>query len=135
MTAGSLQASIDTLVAAFTADNTFSVMDMEFLPKAVTQIYKCRRFLKWTYAFAYLLDTTEEKRKLFEFHQGQMEGTLERLSDIVENTLWLRYSAGDSTSGRSEFFEKRAATISLTGVVHKFFESLKSWIAESFPDV
>merc|ERR1712066_512170 len=108
MTAGSLQASIDTLVAAFTADNAFSVMDMELLPKAVTQIYKCRRFLKWTYAFAYFLSSTEEKRKLFEFHQAQLEGTLERLSDIVENTLWLRYSAGDSTSGRSEFFEKRA---------------------------
>jgi len=133
VTAGDLSERIGAVVVTFTADNAFSVMDMEFLPKAVAQMVKCRRFLKWTYAFAYFLKDTEGKRKLFEFHQGQLEGTLERLSDLVENTAWAYYSSGLAISNK-EFYDKRAQTISLTSVVHDFFDSLRAWMAETFPD-
>ncbi|CAE7292692.1 ARI6, partial [Symbiodinium sp. CCMP2592] len=49
------------------------------------------RFLKWTYAYGFFATYAADQRKLFEFHQAQLEGTLERLSDILENTRWESY--------------------------------------------
>jgi ariadne-1 len=122
-----------TLVSFFTAEKSFSVKDVEFLLEAAEQMAKCRRFLKWTYAFAYFLKGSETTVKLFEFHQGQLEGTLERLSDVVENTQWEGFLGGGELSNRP-FYDKRAQTISLTNVVRDFFDSLCQWVQETFPE-
>merc|ERR1719384_3115484 len=42
ITARELQEKAAAIVAAFTADNVYGLKDMEFLPQAVTQIYRCR---------------------------------------------------------------------------------------------
>jgi ariadne-1 len=120
---------INTVAACFAADRNFSTKDVEFLIQAVQQVGKCRRFLKWTYAFAYFKQMNPSKQQLFEFHQAQMEGTLERLSDIVENTLWDQFLDPDQLSHRP-FYDIRQQTISLTDVVRDFFESLRVWISE-----
>jgi len=125
--------SMQTLVVVFTSEKAFSVKDVEFLLEAAEQMVKCRRFLKWTYAFAYFLKGSSTTVKLFEFHQGQLEGTLERLSDIVENTDWQGF-LGDSQLTHGPFYDKRAQTISLTNVVRDFFDSLCQWVQETFPE-
>jgi len=124
-----LAEKIGVICAIFQADKDFTVKDVEFLTEAVQQIGRCRRFLKWTYAFAYFENMKEAKRNLFEFHQAQMEGTLERLSDIVENTAWDHFLDDDQVSNRP-FYDIRAQTISLTGVVREFFDSLQVWMSE-----
>merc|ERR1719217_1971118 len=68
--------------------NNFLEKDVHFLDVAVCEIRDCRRFLKWTYVFGYFSSFSERQRELFEFHQGQLEGTVDRLSDIMENTDW-----------------------------------------------
>lgn len=69
----------------------FNVSDSQFLFDAVLQIRNSRRFLKWTYAHGYFTKYTKDQQRLFEFQQAQLEGTLERLSDIMENTGWDAY--------------------------------------------
>lgn len=128
-TFNALADKINTVAACFAADRNFSTKDVEFLIEAVQQIGRCRRFLKWTYAFAYFKDMNASKQQLFEFHQAQMEGTLERLSDVVENTFWDQFLDPHQLSHRP-FYDIRQQTISLTDVVRDFFESLRVWISE-----
>lgn len=128
-----LSEKVNTIAACFAADKNFTLKDFEFLVEAVQQIGKCRRFLKWTYAFAYFQDMTASKQQLFEFHQAQMEGTTERLSDIVENTPWDAFADPDQVSNRP-FYDLRQQTISLTDVVREFFDSLRVWISEEVAD-
>jgi len=130
---GDLREKMEAIVACFSAESHFNVKDSDFLLDAQEQISRCRRFLKWTYAFAYFIDANADKRKLFEFHQAQLEGTLERLSDILENTDWSLFLERDIAENQ-EFFQKRERSISLTSVVRDFFDSLASWIQETFPE-
>lgn len=116
-----LQKKMNNVAEGF-QQNGFDVGDMMFLGDACLQIRNSRRFLKWTYAHAYFMKLQPEQQKFFEFHQAQLEGTLERLSDITENTPWDIYLSKDSNR---DFYDKRAQTISLTKVVHDFFAGLR----------
>lgn len=123
-----LEARMAAVVAYYDADGGFESNDVEFLVDAARQIGKCHRFLKWTYAFGYFLKTSPDATKLFEFHQAQLEGTLERLSDLIENTRWDEFIDADP------FYDKRTQTTSLVSVVRQFFDSLCLWMEETFPD-
>merc|ERR1712183_700381 len=76
------------LEQCFDAEKDLTLKDVEFLREGTIQIARCRCFLKWTYALGYFMKCRQDLKKLFEFHQAQLEGTLERLSDIMENTPW-----------------------------------------------
>jgi len=115
--------SMDHLASTLCADYGFKVHDASFLTAAVKEIAASRRFLKWTYACAFFAEFTKDQRGLFEFHQAQLEGTLERLSDIMENTKWDAYVDQEVESFRP-FYDLRSQVISLTDVVHKFFSAL-----------
>lgn len=108
---------------------SLKVSDVKFLYDAVLEISRCRRFLKWTYAYAFYSQFKEGQRKLFEFHQAQLEGTLERLSDIMENTSWDSFLSDEAESFRP-FYDLRAKIIDLTSVVHKFFAHLSEAIQQ-----
>jgi len=103
--------------------NGYSLSDVSFLTTAVRQIQNSRRFLKWTYAHGFFAKYQGDQSALFEFHQAQLEGTLERLSDIMENTVWDAYVGKDVEA--KPFYDLRMQLISLTGVVHEFFAGLR----------
>merc|ERR1712217_108906 len=111
----------------------FKVSDFQFLEKAVSEIRDCRRFLKWTYADAYFKNFPKKQKELFEFHQGQLEGTLERLSDIMENTPWDSLLGEEAESFR-HFYDVREKLIGMTDsrmdVVHQFFSQLQEAIQQ-----
>eukprot|EP00913_Durusdinium_trenchii_P025896 g24301.t1 len=100
------------------------VSDVAFMEQACQQIRHSRRFLKWTYAHGYFMRCDEAKKKLFEFHQAQLEGTLERLSDLMENTSWGSFM-GEEVISFQPFYDLRTRVISLTSVVRDFFAKLQ----------
>merc|ERR1712113_792986 len=116
---GALRDKLTALTACFVAEKIFPEKYMEFLLHAQAQIARCRRFLKWTYAFGFFLKASDDRQKLFEFHQGQLEGTVERLSDLVENTRWEDYLELDVAESKA-FEQQRLQTVGLTKVVHDF---------------
>merc|ERR1712048_615222 len=120
--------NMEEVAGHFNALNGYKVTDLRFLGDAVQEIRLSRRFLKWTYAHGYFAKFKPEQRRLFEFHQAQLEGTLERLSDIMENTSWDDY-VGTDVENRP-FYDIRQQLISLTGVVHEFFGGLREAIME-----
>lgn len=115
---------MEAVASALCASRGFKVSDVAFLRDAVLQIRSCRRFLKWTYAHAYFAQMSKDERRLFEFQQGQLEGTLERLCDVMENTEWDTYLSNAALS-HAPFYALRGQLISLTGVVRQFFDHLR----------
>lgn len=112
------------------SNHGFSVTDLTFLRDAVLQIRSGRRFLKWTYAYGYFSTFTDMQRKFFEFHQAQLEDTLERLSDIMENTRWESF-VDESSISNQPFYDQRTRVISLTSVVRDFFSKLQNAIEQN----
>ncbi|TFK22213.1 RING-5 domain-containing protein [Coprinopsis marcescibilis] len=61
-------------------------IEVQFMKKAVEEVEKCRRTLKWTYAMAYYLAKGNEK-ELFEDNQRDLEKAVEDLSEILESPI------------------------------------------------
>jgi ariadne-1 len=101
---------------------------VEFLGAAVDEVVQCRRFLKWTYVYAFLSEL-QKQRELFDFHQAQLEGTLERLSDVLESTDWGKY-VDPAGQAKRPLQDVRAQVISLTDLVKKSRASLATAVQE-----
>ena len=65
-----------------------SAQQVSFVMDALKQVARCRRILKWTYAFAYVeLGDDKSKKEFFEYIQGDMEACLEKLSRMIESDI------------------------------------------------
>lgn len=97
-----------------------NLKDLEFLELAVAEIVASRRFLKWTYAYMYIVghQLSPKEQELFEYHQAQLEHTLERLSDASESTAW-------TTLPVEELLAARSRMLSLIQVVGEAFQTLR----------
>ncbi|EIN11480.1 hypothetical protein PUNSTDRAFT_83105 [Punctularia strigosozonata HHB-11173 SS5] len=58
-------------------------IEVQFMKKAVDEVFKCRMTLKWTYAMAYYLSPGNAK-ELFEDNQSDLEQAVEELSGLLE---------------------------------------------------
>jgi len=61
-------------------------IEVQFMKKAVDEVFRCRMTLKWTYAMAYYLDLNNQK-ELFEDNQRDLERAVEELSELIESPL------------------------------------------------
>mmetsp|Transcript_119722 Transcript_119722/g.211640 ORF Transcript_119722/g.211640 Transcript_119722/m.211640 type:complete len:505 (-) Transcript_119722:68-1582(-) len=116
--------SISSIANALAEAQGIPVKDVEFLTSSVDEIVACRRFLKWTYAFAYISvpSMANTRQQLFEYQQAQLEGTLEKLSDVTENARWGDCIAAEGDA--KKFPELRGQVVSLLDVVRKYFETM-----------
>jgi len=65
-----------------------TAQQVSFVMDALKQVARCRKILKWTYAFAYLeLGDDKSKKEFFEYIQGDMEACLEKLSRMIESDI------------------------------------------------
>ncbi|CBZ54603.1 hypothetical protein NCLIV_050310 [Neospora caninum Liverpool] len=105
------------------------ISEVEFLEEAVKQIIECRRILKWSYAFGYFADWPEARHKhLFEYHQGQLERSLDLLQEKTET-----FDADDFL-GESllRFHVFKAELIDLTRVIGGFFRKICNVFEDEF---
>ncbi|KAI6166007.1 hypothetical protein EDD17DRAFT_1774563 [Pisolithus thermaeus] len=61
-------------------------IEVQFMKKAVDEVFKCRMTLKWTYAMAYYLEKGNQK-ELFEDNQRDLERAVEDLSELLESQI------------------------------------------------
>ncbi|OQR67073.1 E3 ubiquitin-protein ligase arih1l isoform 1 [Tropilaelaps mercedesae] len=83
----------------------FSPMELDFLPKAVNALLRCRQTLMYTYVFAFYLRPNNQSR-IFEDNQRDLESATEQLSEYLERDASL-------SLGRNA-----ASTVNLVGPVH-----------------
>eukprot|EP00930_Biecheleria_cincta_P098834 TRINITY_DN90484_c0_g1_i1.p1 TRINITY_DN90484_c0_g1~~TRINITY_DN90484_c0_g1_i1.p1 ORF type:complete len:534 (-),score=94.57 TRINITY_DN90484_c0_g1_i1:611-2167(-) len=108
-----------------------SISDTDFLKDGCLQVQLCRSFLKWTFALGYFAKLTDAQRNLFEFHQAQLLTTLEHLCDLLENTPWERQYLSNTVFTLQPYYQMRSRTISVTEVVHKFFNSFSEALEQN----
>lgn len=92
--------------------------DVEFLKAANEQLVKCRKVLKYTYAFAYYLEDGD-KRSRFEYHQEMLERFTENLSELSEKPL--------QEMNRTE-------VVNQTRVVDRFMKNVLKYVEEGMED-
>jgi len=124
------KSQIETVGSLLSVRLDLKVSDVTFLSAAVKQIEDSRRFLKWTYPYAFFASFKSSEKELFEFHQAQLEQQLEKLSDIMENTNWDSYVETDDGQSQPSvpFGELRGQVINLTEVLKNFFTHLQDAI-------
>lgn len=99
-------------------DNRWS--DVEFLKSANEQLVECRRVLKYTYVYAYYMDTSDTLMKdRFENHQEMLEKFTEDLSELSEKPL-------------NEM--KRADVVNQTRVVDRFMKNILRYVEDGLND-
>ncbi|EEA06700.1 IBR domain-containing protein [Cryptosporidium muris RN66] len=112
----------------------------EFLKNAVLQTIQGRRLIKWTYAYGYFALWKDEKTKsLFEYHQGQLEKTLNILQDMV-STFGTYYTGmnedipkkTENSDFLQSFLDYKTRLVDLTRVVRSFFNTVSHALEYDF---
>ncbi|CAI9093456.1 OLC1v1028958C1 [Oldenlandia corymbosa var. corymbosa] len=110
-----------------------TMSQLQFIKDAWVQIVECRRVLKWSYAYGYYMPENEpEKKKFFEYLQGQAEFNLERLHSLVEKEL-SRHSNKEAPP--IEFTSYSTKVVDLTKVTRGYFQNLGTALANGLSDV
>lgn len=102
------------------------ISELSFMPDALNQVVECRRALKWTYAYGYYLvedNKFQEKKVFFEFLQGQLEDSLERLHEAVEKPLEPLFEKLVNND-KMEWQEYRSTLLNLTAITRTYFQNL-----------
>lgn len=95
--------------------------DVEFLKQANEMIVECRRVLKYTYVFAFYLDTQQKmQRERFEHHQEMLERFTENLSELSEKPL-------------AEM--DRTDIVNQTRVVDRFMKNILKYVDDGMEEV
>ena len=74
---------LEQVATAIELNPSFTPMDFEFLTVISNLIITVRRSLSFTYAIRYYLKGPQ-KQTLFDFMQGELESSLERLNKIMD---------------------------------------------------
>jgi len=94
--------------------------DVEFLKTANEQLVECRRVLKYTYVFAYYMESRNKmQRERFEHHQEMLERFTENLSELSEKPL-------DQMD--------RTAVVNQTRVVDRFVKNILKYVEDGMED-
>ncbi|KAI8051364.1 uncharacterized protein B0P05DRAFT_562427 [Gilbertella persicaria] len=81
-----LYAKTEKIMVQMQQTNDLSWIEVQFLKRAVDIAFESRSTLKWTYAFAFYLQKSNETT-LFEDNQRDLEMATEQLSELLENPL------------------------------------------------
>ncbi|CDJ59864.1 IBR domain-containing protein, putative [Eimeria maxima] len=107
----------------------FGDFDWDFLEKGWLQVVECRRMLKWSYAFAFFAEFPETRQKhLFEFHQGQLERSLDLLQERLETFEPKAYIDRDP----ADLIAFKMQLLDLTAVVRGFFAKICDVFEDEF---
>ncbi|CRG99889.1 IBR domain protein, putative [Plasmodium relictum] len=93
---------------------------------AIIQTIKCRKILKWSYAYAYFSNWKNENQKyFFEYHQGELERNLEILQRKTESIDLDQFTKNREDKNMIEIQE-------LTKIVDTFFKNICEFIENDF---
>ena len=112
---------IKILIEKLNTEKSYPIGELEFLEEALIEVIRCRRVLKWTYAYGYYLEDEKEKA-LFEDAQEQLEKNWDRLHEYLEQDFepFLREEELD----KKPFYQYKSNLITWYKVTKQFYENL-----------
>ena len=78
-----MEPKIKLVLEKLNSEKDYPIAELEFLNEALHEVIRCRKVLKWTYAYGYYLEDEKEKA-LFEDAQEQLEKNADRLHEYLE---------------------------------------------------
>lgn len=99
-----------------------NLQDVEFVEQAALRTVECRNILKWTYAYGFFAtwNNSDPTRALFEYHQAQLERTLDSLQEKVEKVVKMELSSWNEET----LSEMKYDLVNRTTVIGVFFENI-----------
>ena len=92
-----LERKIDSMVEVDTSVGSYSLSNYSWVIEALNQLFLARRVMAYSYVFAFYVfgdefksefspETAITNKELFEDKQGQLEGEVERLANVIESS-------------------------------------------------
>lgn len=116
-----MEPKIRILVEKLNQEKSYPIAELGFLQEALQEVIRCRKVLKWTYAYGFYLEDEKEKA-LFEDAQEQLEKNCDRLHEYLEQDFepFLREEELD----KKPFYQYKSQLVTCYTVTKKFYENL-----------
>ena len=108
--------------------------DLRFLGDAVDLLVECRNVTANSYAYGYFL-TSPAKLQFFEFLQGDMEWSLERLDEVTDKEISSLIELEPVVKLAESFYPWKEKVNGLVNSLGSYFEKITMEIHANFPDV
>lgn len=112
---------IENIIEKLNEEKCYPIAELGFLREALSEVVRCRKVLKWTYAFGFYLEDEKEKA-LFENAQELLEKNADRLHEYLEQDFeeFLREEELD----KKPFYQYKSSLVSRYKVTKQFYENL-----------
>jgi len=108
--------------------------ELQFVEVAVDLLVECRNVIANSYAYGYFL-TSPAKLQFFEFLQGDMERSLERLDEVTDSPINSMIEMEPEIRMAEQFYTWKENVNGLVNSLSAYFGEIKKEILANFPDV
>ena len=112
---------IKILIDKLIGEKSYPVAELTFLETALDIVIKCRKVLKWTYAYGFYLEDVKEKN-LFEDAQEQLEKNCDRLHEYLEQDF--EPFLAEEQLDKKPFYNYKSDLVTRYEVTKQFYENL-----------
>ena len=115
----------------------FNLIELRFLENTAELVIRARRALTYTYSLRFSLEGGLTKLSFFDFMQGDLEASLEKLNKRNEED-WLTYIDTDSSNRMhlgENFFKFKQEVNSLSDAVERHFTHIINQIEAGLPGI
>jgi ariadne-1 len=116
-----MEPKIKILVEKLNSEKLYPIAELTFLETALDIVIKCRKVLKWTYAYGYYLEDVKEKM-LFEDAQEQLEKNCDRLHEYLEQDF--EPFLNEEQLDKKPFYIYKDSLVTRYEVTRQFYENL-----------
>lgn len=116
------------------ADYLPNKYELQFVEIAVDLLVECRNVIANSYAYGYFM-TSPAKLQFFEFLQGDMERSLERLDEVTDRDISSLVEFEPEVKLADSFYPWKESVNGLVNSLGSYFEKITVEILANFPDV
>ena len=115
------------LINKLNEEKHYPIAELDFLKEGLEEVVRCRKVLKWTYAYGFFLEDEKEKA-LFEDAQEQLEKNCDRLHEYLEQDF--EEFLNEEEIDKKPFYQYKSKLVTCFNVTKQFYENLLSALEE-----
>lgn len=116
-----MEPKIAVLIDKLITEKSYPIAELTFLNTALEEVIKCRKVLKWTYAYGFYLEDEKEKM-LFEDAQEQLEKNCDRLHEYLEQDF--EPFLNEEQLDKKPFYQYKSDLVTRYEVTKQFYQNL-----------
>lgn len=116
-----MEPKIKILIEKLNSEKYYPIAELTFLETALDEVIRCRKVLKWTYAYGFYLEDEKEKN-LFENAQEMLEKNCDLLHEHLERDF--EPFLNEEELDKKPFYNYKSSLVTLYEVTKQFYENL-----------